>query len=991
MSPNNLDNLDPLLASIKVPLDHPSFYPRLFTVMARRQQKQQKKGPDSLEFIATDEYEELSRYLDRSNIQESVSVRNILRTRKLAQRLIDSKGELQVHELPPLIAYLEQNLYSLGPERQYDAKRQRHLLKVLQLLQNTPSLARLLKQVSAPFMNKWAEELIQQTLQLPAGTSITDSHARQAVLAAWLSYLRQNVGSCFATAPAEIIHDEQPEQFLQDLIELLSTGRLKRTFGGIEYTVPLSASWGNGDLKKPLLLRLSTTGISPQIWDSPGLIRAFEAVGFLQPNDLDQEKTKQIERWIAPLIQQKSTPWNSCILTADEIIRTVLLHLLGLSEQQLHDYQSRPRDRIQTQFPPSPASKKYGGMGMGERCAHFLQAFEVAKNAFKALADHALLKAWEFTLASFSETKLDFTRWNLYASLGLSAEEAGGIGQCISQIIQHKLDQANRQAEEIQYEYEGMYTQVKTLETRMRQASTEQELQWLRIDYQGRANELYFLQEQRNAAQERAQGLVHLYDALYKLYVELFKDYFQEVYDADIQEITTGPFDDSPAGFTLLYKHGRSQTSQWTPLRNQYDFIEALNSFFVTTESHILHLLENKERERDLADVITAIIHHIKTPEFLESAFHRMARAHHAPLIKNPLENLSQIEKKPWSYTSGGTMETLVSCYYRLESQPKKGEKWVESEMELLVYLADTLKQIPPALMDPYLKGKRHSLLMQSPTHAFLLKPLGDPFKETWMHEEFTYTFIRDHFIRPAEIFVEQLLLSEEMQAFLIHQLTEKVPENFQPRFKSLSRSLQGPLTSIFFRDYLVNRLKNDRGLYSPAQQILPADEIDRFLFSALPLTPLYEFNDRLKLLLLSLPGMGTEKREAILKLADRLPRSRGNFFLTARQFQEMVKALFLLNEGKSTFPDDYHWHLSLQAQKLGFAMPPPLIFADTNWVKEEFGFVVNPGTGKLELWRLDSIGSQGSPMSSWKQWVDGSRPDLKWGIYVKPAEYGQA
>ena len=71
--------------------------------------------------------------------------------------------------------------------------------------------------------------------------------------------------------------------------------------------------------------------------------------------------------------------------------------------------------------------------------------------------------------------------------------------------------------------------------------------------------------------------------------------------------------------------------------------------------------------------------------------------------------------------------------------------------------------------------------------------------------------------------------------------------------------------------------------------------------------------------------------------------------------------------------------------------MPAPLIFADTNWVKEMFGFVVNPGTGKLELWRLDYTGSNGYPMTSWKQWVNGSRPDLRWGIYVKPFEYGKS
>ena len=200
----------------------------------------------------------------------------------------------------------------------------------------------------------------------------------------------------------------------------------------------------------------------------------------------------------------------------------------------------------------------------------------------------------------------------------------------------------------------------------MRQASTEKEAQWLKVEYQTHANEFYFLEEQRDSAQRQATALVNLYDQLYAQYVELFKDYFQEVYDADMQEVTTGPFDDSPAGFRLLYKHGRSNTSQWTLIQNHTDYIDALASFFVATEPQIAHSLEGKKIEKDLSDVVTAIINHVKTKEFLESAFHRMAIVHNIPSIKDPLEHLEKIEKKPWVYTSGGTMNTLVSGYFRI-------------------------------------------------------------------------------------------------------------------------------------------------------------------------------------------------------------------------------------------------------------------------------------------------------------------------------------
>lgn len=985
--------IDQILASIKAPIEHPLFFPRVFALAAKELRVERGLTTDYASHIVTEEYEELSRHLDRSQIQESCSVRNVLRTRRLAQLLIDSKGDLHLEMLPLVISYLQKHLYSLGPNRQYDAKRQEHILHVLQLLNTNKDLVRLLKKFDRPLSNKWAEDLIRHTLQLPPGTTITDAHTRQAALSAWLCTLRQNVGSCFATAPAEIVHDEQPEQFLQDLLDLLSMGRLKRTFGGIEYSVPLSSSWGSGDLKKPLFIQFSSQGISPEIWYSPGLIGAFEAIGFLNPEEKIKQKVMQMEGWIRPLIQQRSHPYPYCLFTAEEIIRILLLQTLGLTEQQLKDYENRPRALLQTQLVMHvPAMGKSTG-GLGERCANFYALFDNAKNVFKGYADNALLKSWEFTLASFSETKYEFTGWNLYASLGLGTNEPHGIGQCIYQTINQRLEQVNRLLQETQYEYEMAFAQVKTIESKMRHVSSEKEAQWLKIEYQSRKSEFYLLEEQREEARAESAALVNLYDTLYKLYVELFKDYFQEVYDADMQEVTANRFDDSPAGFRLLYKHGRSNTAQWTLIQNHHDFIDALSSFFVATEPQIAHALEGEGINKDLSNVVTAIINHIKTKEFLESAFHRMAAAHHTPAIKNPLEHLEKIEKKPWAYTSGGTMNTLVSCYYRLTDKPKEADKWVENEMELLVFLVDTIKSIPLPLFKSYLAGKRSSMLMQSPTHAFLLKPMRSPFKDAWSAEDntFSYTYLRDRFVRPAEVFVERIFLHDEMIQHLIHQIAEKIPENFRPRFKSVFQGLHGPLNPINFRERVVDRLVNDRGLRYGQGTLISVDTIDSFLYSQLPLFPIEQLKDRVSKILTLLPMLTASKKDQILYLFDRIPQGRGRQrYMGAQELQDICKGLLCLSEASTTTPYDYHLHISHAAQQMGFAMPAPLIFADSNWVKDEFGFVVNPGTGKLEFWRVDYTGSIGYPIPSWKQWLNGSRSDLKWGVYVKPIEYGQ-
>jgi hypothetical protein len=875
-------------------------------------------------------------------------------------------------------------MYSLGPTRQYDAKRQQQILKVLETLTSDKNAVMLLKKIGKPYSHKYADQIIRDTMQLPPNTPITDAHARRAALSAWMCTLRQNVGSCFATAPAEIVHDEQAELFLQDINELLNTGRLKRTFGGVEYAVPLSYSWGSGDLKKPILVRTQDSQNQAEIWLSPGLVAAFESAGVLDSTIPIKAKIQQIKEWVQEL-QQKEQGRLYFILTAEDLIQNVLMNHLNITEKDLKEYENRPQGTMQTSLlvhmPKAAAS-------IGEASAKFHQLYETAANAFKALSDNALLKSWEFTLASFSETKAQFATWNLYSSLGLGSQEPGGIGERLYAILQHKLEHWNEQVQDYQSQYEQAYVQVKYLESRIQNASTEKEVQWLKIEYQAKMHNFYFVEEMRNTVHAKAQRIAGLFNLLIDLYMGFFPEYFQEIYDADMQDVTTGPYDDSPAGFRLLYKHGRTNTAQWTRITNANEFVDALSSFFIATETQIASMPELKGLEQDFSEIVTAVVNHIKTKEFLETAFHRMAMAHRTPIIKNPLEHLDKIEKKPWAYTSGGTMDTLVSCYYRREDKPTEVGRWIENDMELLVFLVDTLKQTPPVIQQEFEKKENKAMLMHSPTHAFLFKPGLSDFKKLWENDAFTYTWLRDHVVLPAQRFVEGMILDEEKMGYMIDQLILRLPAHAHHHFRKAMAHPYAQMTPPEFRNHIVTTMAYDPTL-RPLLNLLSPDDIDGFLFSSLPIFSRYLLRERIELILNHLPGISQEIINKALDFFDQTNPSIGTTALiSASQLQDITKGLLVYALDRTSVEYDYHWFISRVAQQQGFAMPTPIIIADTNWVKDEFAFVINPGTGRWEFWRMDYTGSVGFPMSSWREWLDGSRQDRKWGIYIRPNEY---
>jgi hypothetical protein len=987
-----MDEIGAFLDELKVSSDDPRFLYRVFTLMSRKLKEAQLDEGESVKRVIEEEYGNLSRRVDKSQFQDSAAIRNVLRARRLATLLINDSGELNTQLLTQVVEHLKQHLYVLGPERQYDGPRNLHLLHVLEKLSSDKTVQRQLKLISRPQGHKIAEQVIRDTLLLPANQALTDVHAQRAALSAWMCFLRQNVGSCFATAPAILVQQEQPELLLKDIQELLGTGRIKRTFGGVEYAVPLSASWGAGDLRKLIAIDLNDQVAVANLSLSPGILQALEATGVINAEKPLRERVEEEKGLVKSMIEENAPSAGFLLVSAEQILSKILMRHHQVSEKDLHDYENRPRTMLHTSLLMAFPVSGSGMGGKGEAAASFLSQFEIAKNAFKAIADNALLKTWEFTMASFAETKPAFTRWNMYASLGFNTDEPGGIAAFLYTIVKEKLDRANSKVQELQGDYEYSFSQLRYIESRMRNASSEKEVQWLRIEYETRRSEYRVLEEMRDREHFKARRFANLLNDLLETYDTLFPRYFQEVYDADMQEMVTGPYDDSPAGFRLLFKHGRANTSQWTLIYTPQEFVSALSSFFIATESELVHAPQFEGLHEEISEIVTQLVTHVKTDFFLESAFQRMAKAHNVPLMKDPLHHLERIEKKPWAYTSGGTMHNLMSCYFRFEGKPTEQKRWVENVMELLVFLVDTVKQMPHKLSEEYLTNKNRHLLMHSPTHAFNLKPSFPLFKDAATNDSYSYTWVRDQWVQPAERFVEYLFLDHEMMQFLLENLTLFVPSNFKPRFQSTFAQFDGKKNPREFRQFLVDIVEQDRGLQSAGQAVLREEQIDSVLWSSLPLSPYQELINRSLTILDTLPGISPEQQGQLSQILEEIVTRWGRApFATARTLQELCKAALIMCLQATSTAYDYPALISKAAQQLGYALPTPIFFADTNWMRDNFAFLVNPGTSNLELWRMDYIGAEGAPMSMWRPWLNGSNLEPTWGVFTKPFEYKAA
>ena len=850
----------------------------------------------------------IAKSLAKSKIQSPFLFRCLERARFLSAFLIDKKGKLIQKKIP---------IFPEGIYGENDQNLTAHFQHVLETLYHKKDLLILFNRFLLPVPNAYIEKLIIYSLDLPLNTKITLRDLRRAVLSALLTPLRQNIGSCFATAPAILIQKEQIEGLLYDLFELMMKSRFSRTVHGKLNSVPISLSFGIGDLNRPLDLS------DPHIFESPGLKKAFASLG-VQDKNLKKMMPRQ------------------GIITVQKLLEQVTFHLFKI------DMHGAEQSFLKKN---KPLEEAY--------CA-----LEEAKNRFKILTDHALLKTWEYTLASFSDYKIEFSRWNLFTSLGLDSNKEGGIGELIYKKLQEKLDETNQKTEKLYQDYAKSMDEKRVLTTLLRGASSYERVQQLKGQLIMQTHQVHVCEELFENAQNKAERLAHFFPFLIEEYVKRFQEYFQEIYDPEMIDIDPFIYDDAPAGFRLVYKHGRQDPSAWTLIRNSKDYIESLTHFFLATEPIITNHANWKEGEKIIEEITTALIHHLNTETFLRSAMERMGKAHQnqTPSKNTTLQQMQYLDKKPWSYTSGGSMHTLLSCYYSLEKEIFEEKCVIKKPIDLLVFLLDLMQNLPSSVTTPFEENASRGLLMYSPTHAFTFRPGLSPFKEGWADKNFSYTWARDHALIPGKVFYEKFEIDEFLQELLAEKFLQ---EHFPNRAKALKMEFSCQtqfLSLISFRSYLTDFLS----FYVPNQAGLE-DQIDGFLRSAFPILKPYDLQ--------KLRDILSEKTKSSLKKEANRPFC----------FLEAYKTLYALLPPS---PCNYDL-LDETFLNLKLSPPPLLLFADTNWSDNYFGMGYNPGLGDLDLYRTDLRFHRGYPLSNWRAFIDG-RSEKPWGVLTMPSDYHQ-
>ena len=847
------------------------------------------KGPFA-DLLGLKEEAIVSYYMDQSPIQDSFRYRARRLALKVVGLLIDEKGDLNLRNLARLNQHFEETPYILGPDRVGDALIYGHIRNCLQILAEKKEIWTLIRRFSPPLANKRAEKLVRETLWEEPIRVVQSMHVRKAALCAWLTLLRQSTGSCFATAPAILIQKTMPLQFFKDLYDLLSMGQLKRIVSGKEKTVPLNFGTGSSDLQR----------VVPNLESSPGIIIALESVGIEVSNQL-REKMKAM----GPL-------------SVDQLFKTLLFQHLGLSEEDLRDEENLARIQMAPLLVRQSAVYYQRPSERAQKVADWKKKLEKASTTFLALTECALLRSWEYSIASFCDVKTEFARWNLYLGLGIHPDNKGGIGEFLYATINGYLEKCNLEIEKLSRQYNEEVEAVHGLEVMIRQSVSEQRVSQLKSELTAHNLSLNSILELRSEWVAKAESLTDFFSSLIEQYDLFLQEYFQELFDPSLLGEKAHLYEDSAAGFRLVYKHGRMDASTWTAIHTGEEYINCLREFFSNVENSIEY---PPELDGDfVSEITTALIQFIQKPEFLEGAKERAQK---------------QGRRSPWDYISGGTLQTLLMAYWNRD-RPFSEQSITPHSVEEFFEFVKQVKGAEP-------------MLMHSPNHAFILYPelmqvsrgLGQSQSPPW---------------------------NEAMREYLAHKVSERLPEEERALFIHLLRTKNDPENNVQFRLNLIESI----GPRVKEKETI----IDSVLYEQTPLFSLDRAKELIQFILQK------------LRRSERIESLEGNFF-GAIDLYQIVK-LHLLRSSKSALCQlDWDAKITEVMQQLRIPTPCLLIFADTNWAGWFFGFVKNPTTGHLELWRVNRNATQGFPMTDWKEWLS-QKNSSRWVLLSVAKEYNE-
>lgn len=432
----------------------------------------------------------------------------------------------------------------------------------------------------------------------------------------------------------------------------------------------------------------------------------------------------------------------------------------------------------------------------------------------------------------------------------------------------------------------------------------------------------------------------------------------------------------------------------WKSVETEEKFREFLDDVIFETVNHIKEDLISSADKNQWDEVAKVMRENVSNPTFTKKMIFRLF-GKTSDQEKEYKKNEFNVQSTPWQFAWGGDFNEVLKTYFGFSEEPSKLKDYNGTPKEVLVKCINYIKKQPDEFKEQY-DDPRNQIVVSSPVHVFLLRPFEPSFKEAWDSDILANEYVKNNVEKPGlevsnsrlnmrarneiisfvannmwvtrycekEDWVRQQLTNDSKKIF--DQMILDAPKIYQMTVLDFQKEVEKIVISSRAGD------KNIGKRNAPWEQqfkIILGNFVKKLVSSEDDRTKKIDKSTADKLLdfarnRVDSIALSEQASKKFLELMKQVPSG-----LSVKEFRKAVVKSAYTARCEYLYCNDPGWKTSFCEYldtKLFTALPKKsqeklissgIITHDTNWKEQvhdiHFIFLVNPGTGNIELTRF--------------------------------------
>lgn len=199
---------------------------------------------------------------------------------------------------------------------------------------------------------------------------------------------------------------------------------------------------------------------------------------------------------------------------------------------------------------------------------------------------------------------------------------------------------------------------------------------------------------------------------------------------------------------TLERFDGYAPPQEWRSIETAEKFRDFLKEVAEATFSHLIQDIPSKVEREEWENVLEKMLQELAAPALIKKMICKILGPE-SDQKKKFEKNEFGLDTTPWQFSWGGDFNEVLKTFFGFDDSPSKLKPYNGTPKEVLAKCINYIKGKPESFKEEYVDAASQ-IIVTSPVHAFLLRPFEPTFKDAWTSSLNTNEYISQNVEGPG-------------------------------------------------------------------------------------------------------------------------------------------------------------------------------------------------------------------------------------------------